>query len=78
MWVKVADLGGAADSLTRAGLSAQVDGERIRVDIVPDQAEALTRAFVADGHYPTELRPVETTLERCLLRIDRVAFRGHP
>jgi ABC-2 type transport system ATP-binding protein len=63
MWVKVADLAGGADTLQRAGLPAQADGDRIRVDVLADDAEWITRALVGDGHYPTELRPVETSLE---------------
>jgi ABC-2 type transport system ATP-binding protein len=63
MWVKVADLAGGARTLQRAGLPAQADGDRIRVDVVADNAEWITRALVGDGHYPTELRPVETSLE---------------
>ena len=63
MWVKVTDLAGATDTLRRAGLAVEPDGDRIRVDIVADRAEWVTRALVADGHFPSELRPVETTLE---------------
>ena len=63
MWVKVTDLSGGADTLGRAGLPAHADGDRLRVDVPPDRAEAITRALVADGHYPSELRPVETSLE---------------
>jgi ABC-2 type transport system ATP-binding protein len=63
MWVKVADLAGGAEALVRAGMAAHTDGDRLRVDIPPDQAETITRALVADGHYPSELRPVETSLE---------------
>jgi ABC-2 type transport system ATP-binding protein len=63
MWVKVADLAGAADTLQRAGLWAELDGDHLRVDIAAEKAECVTRALVADGHYPTELRPVEASLE---------------
>jgi hypothetical protein len=63
MWVKVADLAGGADTLRRAGVPATVDSDRLRVDISPDRAEAITRALVGGGHYPTELRPVDTSLE---------------
>jgi ABC-2 type transport system ATP-binding protein len=63
MWVRVADMHGGIDALARAGLAAAADGERIRVDLAPDRAEEITRALVASGHYPTELRPVETSLE---------------
>ncbi len=63
MWVKVTDIGGGAGTLQRAGLHAEPDGDRIRVDVVAEKAENVTRALVAAGHYPTELRPVETSLE---------------
>jgi ABC-2 type transport system ATP-binding protein len=63
LWVKVTDLTGATDVLRRAGMPAELDGERIRVGVVADEAEGVTRALVAAGHFPSELRPVETTLE---------------
>ena len=63
IWVKVTDLAGGSRTLAAAGLGAQVDGEHIRVDVSPEQGEAVTRVLVADGHYPSELRPVETSLE---------------
>jgi ABC-2 type transport system ATP-binding protein len=63
MWVKVTDLSAAADTLRRAGINAEPNGDRIRVDVVAEQAERVTRTLVAAGHYPTELRPVETSLE---------------
>jgi ABC-2 type transport system ATP-binding protein len=63
LWVKVTDLDGAADVLRRAGLPVELDGDRIRVGVVADHAERVTRTLVAAGHFPTELRPVETTLE---------------
>jgi hypothetical protein len=33
------------------------------VDVPATDVEHVTRALVAHGHYPTELRPVEATLE---------------
>jgi ABC-2 type transport system ATP-binding protein len=63
VWVTVADLTGGSRTLAAAGWGSTVDGGHIRVDIAPGQAEAVTRALVADGHYPSELRPVETSLE---------------
>ena len=63
MWVKVTDIAAAADTLRRAGINVEPNGDRIRVDVVAEQAEGITRALVAAGHYPTELRPVETSLE---------------
>ena len=63
MWVKVGDLAGGARTLASVGLPSAVDGEHIRVEVPPSRAEDVTRALVADGQYPTELRPVETSLE---------------
>ena len=63
LWVKVTDLSGATEALRRAGLRAEPDGDRIRVGVVAERAESVTRALVAAGHFPSELRPVETTLE---------------
>jgi ABC-2 type transport system ATP-binding protein len=63
MWVKVGDLAAGADALRAAGLVAEVEGERVRVAVPPDQAESISRALVAAGLYPIELRAVETSLE---------------
>jgi ABC-2 type transport system ATP-binding protein len=63
MWVKVADVAGAAATLARAGFHVEPNGDRIRVDVAAEQADRVTRALVAHDHFPSELRPVETTLE---------------
>ena len=63
VWVKVDDLGAGTDALRRRGLPAEADGDRIRVAVEAERAAIVTRALVAEGHYPSELRPVETTLE---------------
>ena len=63
MWVKVADLAGGADALRRAGMTAVLEGDRLRVDVTAERAESVSRALVAADHYPTELRPVEISLE---------------
>ena len=63
MWVKVADIAGAAATLARAGFHVEPDGDRIRVDVAAERADGVTRALVAEDHFPSELRPVETTLE---------------
>ncbi|HEX4491153.1 MAG TPA: ATP-binding cassette domain-containing protein [Acidimicrobiia bacterium] len=63
MWVKVRDLDGGTRSLAAAGLAARVDDGYVRVDVEPDQGETVARVLVADGLYPSELRPVEATLE---------------
>jgi ABC-2 type transport system ATP-binding protein len=63
LWVRVTDLAGATDALRRAGLPAEQDGDRIRVGVAAQHGEEVTRALVDAGHFPSELRPVETTLE---------------
>jgi ABC-2 type transport system ATP-binding protein len=63
MWVKVTDIAGAAATLSRAGFHVAPDGDRIRVEVAVERAEGVTRALVAEDHFPSELRPVETTLE---------------
>jgi ABC-2 type transport system ATP-binding protein len=63
MWVKVRDLAGGTRTLSAAGLAAHVDDGYVRVDVEPTQGETVARVLVADGHYPSELRPVEATLE---------------
>jgi hypothetical protein len=63
MWVKVTDIAAGALTLQRAGLVAEANGDRIRVDVPAERAESVTRALVAVGLYPSELRPVESTLE---------------
>lgn len=63
MWVRIADLGAGAETLRRAGLVVEAIGDRLRVEVAADKAEFVTRALVADDHFPSELRPVETSLE---------------
>jgi ABC-2 type transport system ATP-binding protein len=75
VWVRVADLAGGSRTLAAAGLGSEIDGEHLRVDIPPDQSEAVTRALVADGHYPSELRPVETSLEDAFFALTEGAAR---
>ena len=75
VWVKVTDLDGGSRTLMAAGLGAEVDGEHIRVDVAPAQAEAVTRVLVADGHFPSEIRPVETSLEDAFFALTDSAAR---
>jgi len=73
MVVAVRDLGAGAATLSRVGMDAVVEGEHILVEVAPEQAEDITRALVAAGHYPTELRAVETTLEDAFLALTESA-----
>jgi ABC-2 type transport system ATP-binding protein len=63
MWVKVADIAGATATLSHAGFHVEPDGDRIRVEVAAERADGVTRALVAQNHFLSELRPVETTLE---------------
>jgi len=65
MWVRVGEVEAGAAALRRAGFTvdADADGDRMRVEVAPDDGERISRALVAEGHYPIELRPVETSLE---------------
>jgi ABC-2 type transport system ATP-binding protein len=63
MWVKVTDIAGATATLSHAGFHAEPDGDRIRVEVAAESADRVTRVLVARNHFPSELRPVETTLE---------------
>jgi ABC-2 type transport system ATP-binding protein len=63
MWVKVTDIAGATATLSHAGFHVEPDGDRIRVEVAAERADRVTRALVAENHFPSELRPVETTLE---------------
>jgi ABC-2 type transport system ATP-binding protein len=69
VWVKVTDVCGGSRTLAAAGFGAEVDGEHIRVDVTPERAEAVTRVLVADGHFPSELRAVETSLEEAFFAL---------
>jgi ABC-type uncharacterized transport system ATPase subunit len=69
MWVKVSDLAGGAATLRRAGMAAVADGDRIRVEIASARADQVTRALVSEGHFPSELRQVETSLEEAFFAL---------
>jgi ABC-2 type transport system ATP-binding protein len=75
VWVKVTDLDGGSRTLAAAGLDSQIEGEHIRVDVAPTLGESVTRVLVADGHYPSELRPVETSLEDAFFALTEGATR---
>ena len=76
MWVKVTDIAGAAATLSRAGFHVAPDGDRIRVDVAAERADGVTRALVAEDHFPSELRPVETTLEDAYFALTDPAGEG--
>jgi ABC-2 type transport system ATP-binding protein len=51
--------------------AVRVDGDRVLVDLDPDQAPRLTRALVEDGVEVHEVRGVERTLEEVFLEMTR-------
>jgi len=61
--VKVRNLKGGARTLSAAGFVVNLTDHHLEVAVEPARAENVTRALVAEGHYPSELRPVETSLE---------------
>jgi ABC-2 type transport system ATP-binding protein len=61
--VKVRNLRDGARTLKAAGFGVTLSDRHLEVAVEPARAERVTRALVADGHYPSELRPVETSLE---------------
>jgi ABC-2 type transport system ATP-binding protein len=63
MWVRVSDLDAGARSLEASGLHTRIDDGYLCVDIEPERGETVARVLVADGLFPSELRPVESTLE---------------
>ena len=61
--VKVRNLRGGARTLEAAGFRVALADHHLEVAVHPARTDRVTRALVADGHYPSELRPVETSLE---------------
>jgi hypothetical protein len=59
-----------------ATFQVEPDGDRIRVEIAADRADRVTRALVAQNHFPSELRPVETTLEDAYFALTDPAAGG--
>jgi ABC-2 type transport system ATP-binding protein len=69
MIVRLADLQKGRAALAEAGIVSAVDGDRLRVDIPPADAERVTRALVRKRLYLTELRPEEVSLEAVFLEL---------
>lgn len=60
--VRVADLDAGASVLARSGIAASRDEDHLRVATGTD-AELVSRTLGAAGHWVTELRPVQRSLE---------------
>jgi ABC-2 type transport system ATP-binding protein len=69
MMVRAADIPKGVTVLRDAGFEVRVDAEDggIVVSVPPERAEEITRALVAKRVYPTELRPIEASLEDVFL-----------
>ena len=69
MLVTVADLSGALNVLDRAGIpAARVDGQ-LRVALDVEDAARISRALGENGHWVTDLRPEERSLEDLFLEL---------
>jgi ABC-2 type transport system ATP-binding protein len=73
MYVKVANLRLGARTLTAAGFETTIDDGRLHVVGNPNEGEVVNRALVAEGLYPSELRPIETTLEDAFFALTETA-----
>jgi ABC-2 type transport system ATP-binding protein len=67
--VRVADVAAGVGALRSAGFSAAVEDGTIAVELPDGDAERVTRTLVAADLYPTELRPLDLTLERVFLEL---------
>jgi ABC-2 type transport system ATP-binding protein len=69
--VKLADLDAGRRALEAVGISAQPAGAGLKVDLLPDQAERVSRTLADAGLYVTELRPDEVDLETVFLELTK-------
>ena len=67
--VRLGDLEKGRAALAEAGIAATVDGDHLRVDLPPAEAERVTRALVRKRLYLSELRPEEVSLEAVFLEL---------
>jgi ABC-2 type transport system ATP-binding protein len=67
--VRMADLDRGQNALARAGIDATRQGDHLRVDLPPAEAERVTRALADEQLYLTELRPEEISLEAVFLEL---------
>lgn len=74
--VKADPLDGALATLRSAQLDAAVDGDRLVVELAPDEAARITRVLADAGIYLSELRPEEVDLETVFLEL--TAGHGEP
>ena len=67
--LKTADLDGALTTLAGKGIAATRVDDHLRAEVDPAQAARLNHAMAEAGHWLTELRPDEATLEDVFLRL---------
>ncbi len=67
--VKVDPLDAALETLRSAELEATVDGDRLLVQVPPDQGARVTEVLAAARLYVSELRPEEIDLETVFLEL---------
>ena len=77
--VRLAQLDRGLAALAEAGIGATLDGDHLRVDLPPAEAERVTRALVRKRLYLTELRPEDISLEAVFLELTGESHpHGHP
>jgi ABC-2 type transport system ATP-binding protein len=69
--VKVKDLDAGRRALTDAQIPFAMDGDAIRADVAPAEAERVSRTLAEAGLYVTELRPDTVDLETVFLELTR-------
>ena len=69
--VKLADLDAGGRALADAGIPAVRDGDVLKVDLTPAEAERITRVLAARDLFVSELRPDEVDLETVFLELTR-------
>jgi ABC-2 type transport system ATP-binding protein len=67
--VRLANLERGVAALAEAEIAATIEGDHLRVDLPPEDAERVTRALVKKRLYLTELRPEEISLEAVFLEL---------
>jgi ABC-2 type transport system ATP-binding protein len=67
--VRLEDLATGVDVLRAAGMTAEIDGDAIRVSLPVEESARVTRALAERGLYLTELRPEEVDLETVFLEL---------
>jgi ABC-2 type transport system ATP-binding protein len=67
--VRLEDLPTGVDVLRAAGMTAEIDGDAIRVSLPVEESARVTRALAEHGLYLSELRPEEVDLETVFLEL---------